>query len=226
MKIGFFALVASVIVINSSHALSYQTEDFKSIPSVQGNDPYPPGSDPVPEPIPSDCITGDQHPICVDDIVIPEDFRFGTATVVHVNSEREYVIVRGDSDLQLYQRRPFQLFLVNGCADDVCGGESVVPDIFATGFATVTAVNPFRGLALVQGDIDQRYYTLHTLDIAMTEGCLSSVCVRDIVFPRQLHIGRARVVAINFNKFFAVVLSQRDRRYYRLSPNDLIPDRK
>jgi len=204
--------------------LLFQSAFLASALSTQGLNPLttpPPVSDP--EPYPTDCIDVPAARVCAGDTVIPEDFTHGTATVIAVNARYREVLVQGDLDRRNYRRSIRQLFLTSGCINEVCVNNSVIPDLFNYGTATVEAVHFNQNLALVRGDIDGRYYKLSPNEMSVTEGCMYRFCVGDVVIPEDFTHGTATIVGINYSQRFFVVRGDIDGRIYRRSEQQLFP---
>jgi hypothetical protein len=181
----------------------------------------PPNFDP--EPIPVECLDLPAASVCAGDTVIPEDFTYGTATVIAVSERYREVLVRGDIDGRNYRRSIRQLFLTSGCINEVCVNLAVIPDFFSYGTATVIAIHFNQDLTLIRGDMDGRYYKPIPDDLAVTEGCLYRFCVRDIVIPADFTRGTATIVGINFARRFFVVRGDIDGRIYRRYEQQLYP---
>lgn len=151
------------------------------------------------------CPTGSADLICPGDIVYPESYISGYATVIAVNPNTGIVTVKGVYESSYGRYTVNELAVPTGCLGSFCVGEQVIPESYSNRYATVIAVNPHSRKLTLKGNNDSMYGRYTSKEIAKQSGCMERICVGDKVFPNTYSQGYAIVKAFNpATKLFTV----------------------
>lgn len=96
--------------------------------------------------------------ICVGERWLPQSYSQGYATVIAINPQKGTLTVLGDQSDDYHRFTPGQLDSLKGCYSGFCVGERVLPDTYESGYATVVAVSPGRGVITVLGNQSTSYH--------------------------------------------------------------------
>ena len=159
--------------------------------------------------------------ICPGDIVYNGTRYLNGAKVVAVNPNYGTAVVRNPMYNTLHTENIKDLDITKGCVSGICIDDVVYNGIRYLNGARVVAVNPNYQTVVVR---DPRYNTLHTenpIDLDVTKGCISGICIGDIFYNGSRYMNGARVVAVNLNSQIVVVRDPRYNTLHTENPSDL-----
>lgn len=109
--------------------------------------------------------------MCVGDSVNPMGYSTGYAVVVAVNKDLGQIQVRSTNNNRIYTHTPEELAVRKGCLEGICVKDTVIPNGYSTGNATVIAINFRSGTFIVRSSNNNRLYPHEARDLAVSDLC-------------------------------------------------------
>lgn len=152
--------------------------------------------------------------VCPDTLVYKgSEYSLG-ARVVAINKFTNSAVIRSVKNGNLFVENINGLMIAKGCVRDVCVGDVVYKGSEYTLGAKVLAVSRISRTAAISSIKSGALFLEDALQLYTSKGCISDVCVGDVVFKGSEYSLGARVVGLNTELNKATVMSIRSNALF------------